>query len=175
MSVPLVGPPGPATRRIELFTTTEGPDLVVLVFTSTTCPIANASIPELRRIQDRTRASQGRLVLVHPDVLATDERVLRHAAEVGLDAMLVRDPEHELVRMLQASVVPEAFVLLRSGEGWRLRYRGPLDNLYADIGRRRRQASQWYVRDALEAIDAGSEIETPVRPAIGCRIERWRP
>ena len=117
----------------------------------------------------------GRMILVHPDPLASDDRILAHAKDVGLDPTMARDPRHEVIRMLGATVVPEAFVFQRDGRGWHLRYRGALDNLYADIGRRRRQATQWYVRDALDAIAADRPVPVTNQPAIGCRIERWDP
>ncbi len=173
--VPQVSSASPSSRTIELFADDEAGELLVLVLTSTTCPIANAAIPELRRIHDRVRSMDGRMILVHPDPLASDETILTHATDVGLDTTMVRDPRHEVVRMLEATVVPEAFVFQRDGRGWHLRYRGGLDNLYADIGRRRRQATQWYVRDALDAIATDQPVPVTNRPAIGCRIERWDP
>lgn len=161
---------------MELLGVREGPDLLVVVFTSTTCPVANASIPELRRIHERTIESKGRMVLVHPDPLATEESVARHGREAGLQAVELLDPEHRLVGVLGAAVVPEAFVMTRDGDGvWGVCYRGPVDNLYADIGRRRRRATQWHVRSALDAIAAGKAVEVATRPPVGCRIERWRP
>ena len=159
----------------ELFSPDEGPDLLVVVFVSTTCPIANAAIPELRRISERTRSMKGEVILVHPDPEATGETVARHDETTRVHATSLLDPEHRLVSMLGATVVPEAFILEREAGRWTLRYRGPVDNLYADIGRRRRQATVWHVRSALEALERGDEIAVVSRPAIGCRIERWRP
>ena len=113
----------PADGKIadrELFSPDEGPDLLVVVFVSTTCPIANAAIPELRRISEKTRSMKGELILVHPDPQVTGETVTRHDKTTRVHATSLLDPEHRLVSMLGATVVPEAFILERETGRWTL-------------------------------------------------------
>ncbi len=149
-----------------------GPGLVVVVLSSTTCPIANASVPELRRLHAAADGVGGRLVLVHAMPGETAEAAVLHANARRLEMPILLDERHELVATLDATVVPEAFVMTRAGDRWTIRYRGPLDNLYAEVGRRRRNATSAYARDAVAAIVAGTPISQPVRPAVGCRISR---
>ena len=149
-----------------------GPGLVVVVLSSTTCPIANASVPELRRLQAAVDDVGGRLVLVHAMPGVTAEAAVAHANTRRLDMPILLDERHELVARLDGTVVPEAFVMTRNADRWTIRYRGPLDNLYAEIGRRRRNATSAYARDAVAAIVAGTPIAQPIRPAVGCRIDR---
>lgn len=152
----------------------EGPELCVIVFVTTTCPIANASIPSVKRLEKVVDEAGGRIILVHPDSLVTSEAASRHAEQRGLVMEILLDPDQRLVRRLQASVVPEAFVLQRRDRTWTIRYRGPVDDLYAGIGRRRRAATTFHAADAVRSIRAGEAIETPVRTAYGCAIERMR-
>ena len=49
----------------------EGPDLAVVIFVTTTCPIANATMPSIRRLHETAEKLGVDLVLVHPDPLVT--------------------------------------------------------------------------------------------------------
>ena len=97
---------------------------------------------------------------------------MSHAKDRKLTMSVLHDSRHELVGLLGAKVTPEAFVLRRTGEEWQVVYRGPIDNLYADVGRRRRNATKFHVREAVAAAFAGLSVEQPVRRPIGCFIER---
>jgi hypothetical protein len=146
--------------------------LVVVAFLSTTCPIANASVPEIRRLHKGVKEVGGRLVAVHPMLGTTAESAASHAKERRLEMPILLDPEQRLVREFKGTVVPEVFILTRSGESWTLRYRGPLDNLYAEIGRRRRNATHAYAREVISQIVSGRPVSITRRPAVGCLIEK---
>ena len=85
---------------------------------------------------------------------------------------VLHDRKRGLVALLGATTTPEAFVLRREGEQWVVVYRGLIDNLYADVGRRRRNATAYYVREAIDAAVAKQPVKMPVRAPIGCLIER---
>lgn len=152
----------------------DGPDLCVIVFVATTCPIANASIPSMKRLHKVVKEAEGELLLVHPDSLATPEAVSRHATERELQMEILLDPKQRLAQHLKATVVPEAFVLEREGMDWKIRYRGPVDDLYAGIGRRRRAATTFHAADAVRRTRTGEPVDIPIRTAFGCAIERMR-
>ena len=150
----------------------EGADLVVVVFVTTTCPIANATMPSIQRLHETARRLGADLVLVHPDPLVTPGQAFEHAHRRKLEMDILLDADQRLARSLGARVVPEAFVLQRTDDGWMERYRGPVDDLYAGVGRRRRAATVFHVDDALRRIRAGLPVEQPRRKAHGCAIER---
>ncbi len=159
------------TGNRELFGP-KGADLVVVVFVTTTCPIANASMPSIRRLHELASKSEVDMVLVHPDPLVTPEAAREHADRRKLAMDILLDPGQVLARQLGARVVPEAFLLHRVEGDWEIRYRGPVDDLYAGVGRRRRAATTFHVHDAIQRIRAGLPIERPIRTAHGCAIER---
>ena len=146
--------------------------VVVIVFGSVDCPIANAEVPEIRRIHERAKAGGVSMFFVHPAVEQAVEKMAKHAQERKLKMPILHDKDRALVRLLGATTTPEAFVLRRDGEKWVVVYRGLIDDLYADVGRRRRNATAYYVRDAIDAALAREPVETPVRTPIGCLIER---
>ena len=147
-------------------------DLVVLVFGSVDCPIANSLVPEVRRIFDHVKRVGGTMYYVYPRCDQTEEAIATHAKTRKLTMPILHDSKHLLVRSLKATTTPEAFVVRRDGDVWTVVYRGLIDNLYADVGRRRRNATQFFVREAITAARAKTLIETPVRAPIGCLIER---
>jgi hypothetical protein len=50
-------------------------------------------------------------------------------------------------------------------------YRGRIDDLYAALGRPRRQVTHPDLRDALDDLVAGKPVRTPRTEATGCYIE----
>ncbi|MEC7776571.1 MAG: hypothetical protein VYC32_10785, partial [Planctomycetota bacterium] len=61
---------------------------------------------------------------------------------------------------------PEAFVIGKPG----ILYRGRIDDLYADLGQKRRQARNRDLRDALDAVLSGKAVKNPTTRAVGCYI-----
>ena len=149
--------------------------VVVVIFGSVDCPIANAEIPEVRRIHAKAIEVGAKMFFVHPRRLQPLKAMGEHAAVRKLKMPVLHDAHHALVGLLNATTTPEAFVLRRDGDAWTVVYRGLIDNLYADVGRRRRNASKFFVRDAISAAVARTPIEMPVRPPLGCLIERGAP
>jgi peroxiredoxin len=83
----------------------------------------------------------------------------RHIPKVLIDA------QHVVADQYEAMTTPHLFVLDREGI---LRYRGALD----DVTFRRREATQFFLRDAVEALLNGKVPELSETPAYGCTIVR---
>ena len=77
----------------------------------------------------------------------------------------LRDDTQEVAREYGAKVTPDVFVLDAEG---RLRYRGAPD---ADYDNPREQA-EW-LREALDAVLAGSSVERAETEPVGCSI-KWK-
>jgi peroxiredoxin len=90
---------------------------------------------------------------------ALKERLKRHG--IHKDSYLIDEPG-DVARTYQARVTPEIFVICKEGK---LRYKGALDNLPAQ---RRQQAEPVnYVKQVIEALKKGKDVETPERRAYG--------
>ena len=83
----------------------------------------------------------------------------RHVPNILIDA------QHVVADQYKAMTTPHVFVLDREGV---LRYRGAVD----DVTFRRREASQSFLRDAVEALLKGEIPERTETPAYGCTIVR---
>lgn len=140
---------------------------VVYVFLSTECPISQQYARRLSALH-RQYATEVRIVALFP--LKTDSpRLIRQFRnDYGLTIEGKPDLNAAMARQLRAHVTPEVVVLDSSGH---TRYRGAIDDWYVALGKHRSAATQYYLRDALDALLAGKD--TPIRQtqAVGCLIE----
>jgi hypothetical protein len=139
-----------------------------LFFTRTDCPIANQYAPQIKRICADYAAAGVECLLVYVDGHLAAEDVRRHAADFDYALPAILDREHSLVAYAGATITPEVAVL---APGAALEYRGRIDNLYVELGRPRREASERDLRNALDDLVAGRVVRRPRTQATGCYIE----
>jgi hypothetical protein len=140
---------------------------IVLLFIAPDCPISNAYVPEIKRITAdyAKKPIPFYLVYVDPDLTAAD--IKKHVEAYGLKTTALLDSKHALARKVEAKVTPQAVVLAPDGKAL---YRGRIDDLYLDFGKRQDHPQQRDLRNALEAILAGKPVAVKDTPAIGCFI-----
>ena len=92
-------------------------------------------------------------------------QMLAEAAESRRIPKLLLDPENVVSDLYEAVTTPHAFLIDREGI---LRYRGAVDN----ITFRRRQATLFYLRDAVECLLQERLPQLSETPAYGCTIVR---
>jgi len=142
--------------------------LDLLFFVATDCPISNRYAPEIARICRDYRARGVRCFLVYPDAGLDNATVSAHVREYGLAraAPAIVDRDHALVHAAGPRVTPEAALYSSAGRV----YRGRIDDLYIDVGRSRRQATQHDVRLRIDAALVGRSIAPAETEAVGCFI-----
>lgn len=140
---------------------------VVLFFVTTDCPLSNGYAPEMNRIDEAYLPRGVRFYAVQGDTTIADEEVRRHARDFAYRFPVLLDPQQILARHTGATVTPEAVVL--SAEGAVL-YLGRIDNRVEDFGKTRIQATEFDLRDALDAVLAGRPVPHPRTRALGCAI-----
>ena len=151
----------------------ESGELIVLVFSSTDCPIANAMAPDIERASQETAEAGGRFYLVHARTDLPHERTRTHASQYKLTMPVMVDRSHTLVKTLGATVTPEAFVLrIDDHGGHTVLYQGSVNNLYGSVGNRRLNVTEHHLRDAIRSAAAGEAVEPSRRTPFGCFIER---
>lgn len=142
---------------------------VVLFFVTTDCPVANSYVPEMNRIRDAYAARGVAVYAVQAEVTVPEADVAKYAKEFRYTFPLLLDPRQELVRLVNATVTPQAAVLTPDGK---VQYLGRIDNRVEDFGKQRPQATQSDLRDALDAVLAGRPVAHPTTKSIGCAINR---
>jgi uncharacterized protein with LGFP repeats len=152
--------------RVDPLTLGEAP-LRVFVFTRADCPISNRYAPELKRLHEKFAGQDVGFWLVYPNPDATAETIRKHLKEYSYTMPALRDPDHQLVKYVQAKVTPEVAVFDEQGT---LVYRGRIDDRYIALGKARESVSQRDLHNAINALQAGQAITTPRTEAVGCYI-----
>jgi len=138
------------------------------VFLSSECPISRQYIPELNRLaktaSDRKVAFYG----VISDSTATRTDALKFVDEFHVDFPVLFDSSRELAALLGPGHLPEAFVVDLRGT---VSYRGRIDDVYADIDKRRTEPAHRDLLDAITAVADGKPVAVPRTDAVGCPFE----
>jgi hypothetical protein len=80
---------------------------------------------------------------------------------------IVLDPRNLLATRTGARITPEAVLV---GADEKMAYRGRIDDLYADYGKRRPEPTTRDLRRALDAFLAGRTVPEAGGAAVGCFI-----
>lgn len=150
--------------------TGDGTAPTVLVFTCNHCPYALAWHD---RIADAARDyadSRVRFLAINANDAEryprdSYEAMQSRVAREDWPMPYLHDPTQEVARAYGAKTTPDVFVLDADG---RLRYRGAPDSDYDDPG----QEAAW-LREALDAVLAGRELERTQTAPVGCSI-KWK-
>jgi hypothetical protein len=90
------------------------------------------------------------------------------SGEIDYDAYL-RDERQEAADAYGAVCTPDPFLFRKEADSWTLAYHGRLDDaLNPD-----EEPSEFYIRDAIDAVLAGEEVDIEDRPSRGCSI-KWK-
>jgi hypothetical protein len=98
-----------------------------------------------------------------------DDSVRTHLEEYRYGARFPAtvDRTRTVATRAKATITPSVVLVDRAGD---IRYRGRIDNAYADLGKPRQKVTSHELRDALEAVVSGRRVATPETEAVGCYI-----
>jgi peroxiredoxin len=146
-------------------------EAVAVVFTCNHCPYARAWENRLIEIQTDYAARGVQLVAIsandakrYPD--DSFHRMRERSEEKGFNFPYLYDESQEVARDYGAQRTPEIFLF---DKGSTLCYHGTVDDNYDDPAAVRVH----YLREALEAVLAGTEPSTAQTTPVGCTI-KWR-
>ena len=148
----------------------DAPPATVLIQTCNHCPYVVAWNPRLRQVAEDYAPSGVRFLAVSSNDATrypadSPERMTQFVREQDWPIPYAYDESQEVARALGAERTPHVFVL--DGEQ-RLAYRGAPDADHEDPS----QDAAW-LRDALDAVLAGREVERAETPVRGCTV-KWR-
>lgn len=138
----------------------------VLVFSSTTCPVALRYIPKVNDLA-REYADKGvKFALVNAAPEDTIQQMAYYAMEYNVAVPVVKDLDGGVVEAIGATRTPETAIVDANGK---LVYRGRIDDRYKVTGEQPKQASD-DLRRALDALLEGKKIDVAETPVEGCEI-----
>ena len=146
----------------------------VIFFIATDCPISNWYAPTIQQVC-REYGSRGvDCALVYEDIdfgatpAALDADVRTHLREYRYGSMTATvDRTRAVAKRAKATITPQAVLVDRDGA---IRYRGRIDNAYADLGKPRQHVTSHDLRASLDAVLAGRDVPTPETEPLGCYI-----
>jgi peroxiredoxin len=147
-----------------------GKDVVVVVFTCNSCPVAADYEDRILAFSKKFAGSSGKVGLVAINVNKLEEDQLpkmRERAEAkGFDFPYLYDDSQKIGRSFGANFTPEFFVLDKDRK---IVFMGGMDDS-SNLDTVKNQ----YLEPAVEAALAGKSPATAEAPAIGCRIRYER-
>lgn len=146
----------------------EGYKAAVVVFLSHECPISRQYTPELNRIAKAFAEQPVLMVGVLSERGLTRTAAVKFQQDFKIEFPVLFDASGEIAATLKPTHVPEAFVFNTDSQQV---YRGRIDDLYSEIGKRRPSANQHDLHDAIQAtLDDKPPVAATTKP-VGCPFE----
>jgi len=170
----------PVGRRIANFVlkSTDGKDVgladyadreaVVVVFTSTACPIANAYVPVLNELSQTYAGQKVAVIGINSNPGDTAEEVAAHAKEYSIGFPVLVDDQQSALSICGARRTAEVFLL---DHRQTVRYHGRIDDRFG-YDYKRAEPRRHDLREALDELLAGKPVTVPETTAAGCLITR---
>jgi len=137
---------------------------VVVVFTCNHCPVAQSYEDRLVELASEYQDKGVELVAINVNNMEADKlpAMKERAEEKGFKFDYLYDPSQEIGRAYGATVTPHVFLL----DGARnVAYIGAVDDNMTES-----KVTKQYLRDAIDAVLAGSKPETDTTKPMGCGI-----
>ena len=151
----------------ELYRQTEA-RAVVLIFSSTGCPIVQKSIPKLKALRDEFGTKGVVFWLINSNAQDDSTSIKEEAGDFKIDLPILIDQSQSVARLLGATRTAEAVCI--QTKSWTVFYRGAIDDQFG-YGTEKRRASHTYLENALTSFLAGKKI-APARTEVkGCRFQ----
>ncbi|GGK64663.1 redoxin domain-containing protein [Rufibacter glacialis] len=158
-------------QAVELANFKDAP-LLVVVFTSVSCPYARLYEGRLQTLSQNYAGKGARFVYVNTTIgleegSQTDKAQPDRPSTQNFPYLI--DEGQQLSKQFGATKAPEVFVLQNSPDGFYLRYKGAID----DNPQAENYVKERYLAGALDALLAGRSVANAERRATGCLIKRF--
>ncbi|MFN7729502.1 MAG: thioredoxin-like domain-containing protein [Bdellovibrio sp.] len=135
---------------------------VVLVFLSVKCPCSRGHVPEIQKLSKQY--PQFQFVGVHSNLDETLEQTQEYFKAQGLGFPVIQDDNTKTANAWKALKTPHVFVVSPDGN---VLYKGGVSD-----SAKFENASQFYLREALEDLAHDRSVKTAQTRVLGCVIER---
>jgi peroxiredoxin len=139
---------------------------VVLMVQGNGCPIVRQALPALAEVRAKYQAQGVEFLLLNSNLQDTRDLVAKEATDFKIDFPILLDESQLIGESLGVVRTSEVFVI--DPKGWKLKYRGPMDDRLSY--ERQRPANNHYLTDALDAVIAGKPVQTPHADGVGCLV-----
>lgn len=154
----------------EMITLSEwkGQKATVLVTLSPDCPLCQKYSLSFRQL-DSAFSAEGVVFLgIFPGEYYSVDEMKDYVRDYEIPFECVLDTEMTLTKRLKAQVTPEVFVYTADEK---LVYSGAIDNWAVTVRKHRQVVNEFYLRDALNSVLSGTEVEIKNIVPVGCLIQ----
>jgi thiol-disulfide isomerase/thioredoxin len=143
---------------------------VVFLVLGPDCPISQKYIPTIKALH-QLFSGKVDFIGIFPGYFTLGE-VSSFVKEYGLVFDWYIDRDMSAITALHATVTPEAFLFTPDQQR---RYAGSIDDWFYELGKYRQQATESYLKDAIESVLSGTPVKMAETKAIGCVIQQSQP
>lgn len=148
-----------ATESVE-------PQLTVVSFLGTECPMARIYGPRLSQMAEDFRTKSVRFVAIDSNRQDSFGDLQQFVKDFGIGFPVIHDPRSEIANLFEATRTPEVFLLNSKLE---VLYHGRIDDQY-EPGINRSAPKRQDLRIAIAEALAGKPVTVPQTTALGCFI-----
>jgi len=142
--------------------------LTVIYFLSPECPLCINYTLAMRELEQEFASDSIKFYGVYSNEWFSANEVNEFAIKYELGFEMLLDNGNQLADVLGATVTPEVFVLNSDSE---VLYSGKIDNWVNDLGKKRLEVSEHYLKSALLAWRDEETIDPKRTQPKGCLIE----
>ena len=142
-------------------------EAIVIMVQGNGCPIVRNVANDFKTVRDAFADKGVKFFMLNANSQDDRSEILAEATDYDYDLPILKDEAQLIAASLDINRTAEVLVI--DPDSWRIAYRGPVNNRVT-YERQRKEASEHYLVDALEAVIADAPIETPARAAKGCIV-----
>ncbi len=132
------------------------------------CPIARLALPNYRAVRDEFAAKNIGFTMFNSNIQDDLARIAREAEEFGIDFPIMKDQDQALAKALGVERTAEVFIVDPRTRD--VLYRGPINDQLG-YETQRNEASEHYLKDALNTVLAGGVVDMENIPdSKGCLV-----
>ena len=132
------------------------------------CPVCEFYSLDINKLSEKYSGQGVSSFAVFPVPDYSDEEIISYRDSFHVRIPFYRDLKFSFTNVLGATVAPEVFVLDSAGT---VLYSGSIDDLAYATGKKRMEATVFFLNDALENIVSGKPVAVKSTTAYGCLIE----
>jgi peroxiredoxin len=143
-------------------------DFAVFYVQGVGCPIARIAVPNFREVRDEFASKNISFTMFNSNIQDNLARISREANEFGIDFPIMKDEGQKLAKALGVERTAEVFVI--NPRTQEVLFRGPINDQLG-YETQRNEASEHYLKDALNTVLAGGVVDMDDIPdSKGCLV-----
>jgi peroxiredoxin len=145
-------------------------NILIVVFSCNHCPYVQAYEERMIKLQSEYGPKGVQMIAINSNEINnypedSFDKMAARAAKKKFNFVYVRDEDQSVATAFGATHTPEFFLF---DDKRKLRYHGRMDDNWQESG----SVKENYLRDALDSILNGEEIQVPETYSVGCTI-KW--